>query len=113
MASPNIPRRRAFGDSRETLQETTTDLPPIKGERIELVPASKLEKLSQKKGRRWQWLVFGLGGLFGLLIAAFFAQQHDVINLEGLMDVKFESLLDAIPAGIVKDAREITVSPFL
>lgn len=54
-------------------------------------------------------MIFGLGGLFGIVIAAFFAQRHDVINLEGLIDVNLESLLDVIPAGIVKDARDLTV----
>ena len=55
-------------------------------------------------------MIFGLGGLFGIVIAAFFAQRHDVINLEGLIDVNLESLLDVIPAGIVKDAKDLTVS---
>ena len=42
-------------------------------------------------------------------MAAFFANQHDVINLEGLVDFNLESLIDVIPAGIVKDAKDITV----
>lgn len=44
-----------------------------------------------------------------MVVAAFFANQHDVINLEGLVDFNMESLLDVIPAGIVKDAKDITV----
>ena len=44
------------------------------------------------------------------MVAAFFAQRHDVINLEGLMDMNLESLIDVIPAGIVKDAKDLTVS---
>ena len=55
-------------------------------------------------------MIFGLGGLFGIVIAAFFAQRHDVINLEGLIDMNLESLFDVIPAGIVKDAKDLTVS---
>lgn len=75
-----------------------------------LVPKSHLQKLTKKRSRR-QWLVFGLGGLFGVLIAAFFAQRHDVISLEGLMDMNLESLIDVIPVGIVRDAKDITVCP--
>lgn len=54
--------------------------------------------------------MFSLGGLFGIIVAAFFAQRHEVINLEGLMDMNLESLMDVIPAGIVKDAKDLTVS---
>ena len=45
-----------------------------------------------------------------MLVAAFFAQKNDVISLEGLADFNLESLLDVIPAGIVRDAKDITVS---
>ena len=76
-----------------------------------LVPASQLKKLTSK--RRWskrrQGFLFGLGGLFGLFVAALFANHHDVISLEGLLDVNLESLLDVIPVGIVNDAKDITV----
>ena len=75
-----------------------------------LVPAAHLKKLTKKRSKRGQGLIFTLGGLFGIVVAAFFAQRHDVINLEGLMDVNLESLMDAIPAGIVKDAKDLTVS---
>ena len=75
-----------------------------------VVPSAHLKKLTQKRSKRKQWFIFGLGGLFGILIAAFFAQRHDVINLEGLLDVNLESLLDVIPAGIVNDAKDLTVS---
>lgn len=44
-----------------------------------------------------------------MVVAAFFANQHDVINLEGLVDFNMDSLLDVIPAGIVQDAKDITV----
>ena len=44
-----------------------------------------------------------------MVVAAFFANQHDVINLEGLADFNMESLLDVIPAGILQDAKDITV----
>ena len=86
---------------------------PVKGEPVSVIPTAHLKKLTQKKSKRRQSLVFGLGGLFGILIALFFAQKHDVINFEGLMDLNLESLIDVIPAGMVRDARDITVSQLL
>ena len=80
------------------------------GEAVTLVPASQLQKLKTKsRSKRRSTFIFGLGGLFGVLVAAFFAQQNDVINLEGLVDFNLESLLDVIPAGVVNDAKDITV----
>lgn len=109
----NTIRRRIFGDSSSGPLRAPSPSPAIRnrdGEHITLVPTAKLKKLTKGRSKRRQWLVFGLGGLFGLILAAFFAQQHDVINLEGLMDINLVSLLDAIPAGIVNDAKDITVS---
>ncbi|KAI9758274.1 MAG: hypothetical protein M4579_003133 [Chaenotheca gracillima] len=66
------------------------------------------QKSTSKKGRkRRHGLVFGLGGIFGIVVAAFFAERHDVINFEALSDMNLDSLFDVIPAGILKDAREI------
>lgn len=97
-------RRRFLGDSSPLKNPS-----PAKGEPVTLVSNSHLKELKGKRGKRWQFSIFGLGGLFGLVVAAFFANQHDVLNLEGLVDFNMESLLDVIPAGIVKDARDLTV----
>ena len=74
-----------------------------------MVPTAHLRKLTQKKSKRRQTLIFGLGSLVGILVAFYFARKHDVISFEGLMDLNLESLIDVIPAGIVKDARDLTV----
>ena len=102
-------RRRILGDSSST--EPLRDPSPAKGEPVTLVPASQLRQLTRRRtwSKRRQGLLFGLGGLFGVIVAAFFANHHDVINLEGLLDVNLESLLDVIPAGIVNDAKDLTV----
>ena len=101
-------RRRMLGDSSE---DPSRDPSPAKdGEPVTVVPQKHLEYLKSKRRRRSTWIVFGLGGLFGVILAAFFAQHNDVINLEGLVDFNLVSLIDVIPAGIVKDAKDITVS---
>lgn len=100
-------RRRLLGGSST---EPSLDPSPTQGEQITLIPTAELKTLTQKKrSKRRNGLIFGLGGLFGIVVAAFFANQHDVINFEGLMDLNLDSLIDVIPAGIVKDARDITV----
>ena len=100
-------RRRFLGGSST---EPSRAPSPVKGEPVTLVPTTHLKQLTKKRSKRRQWMIFSLGGLFGIVVAAFFAQRHDVINLEGLIDVNLESLLDVIPAGIVKDAKDLTVS---
>ena len=75
-----------------------------------MVPVSKLKKLTTaKRSKRKSWLIFSLGGLFGLIMAVFFANQQEVIRLEGLLDVNLDSLMDVIPAGIVRDAKDLSV----
>lgn len=105
-------RRRLLGDPSSSTEPSREPSPSGNGEPVTLVSSSKLAKLksgTQHPSRRRQWWVFALGGLFGLTVAAFFANQHDVINLEGLVDFNLESLIDVIPAGVIRDAKDITV----
>ena len=104
-------RRRFLGDTSSST-EPSPEPSPAKGEPVALVSKSHLKELKGKRSKRWQLSIFVLGGLFGLVVAAVFANQHDVINLEGLVDFNMESLLDVIPAGIVNEAKDITVCCF-
>ena len=103
-------RRRFLGESSA---EPSRDVTPEKDEEVRLVPLSKLRNLTlktHKRSKRRNGLIFALGGFFGLLVAAFFANQQDVVNLNGLIDMNFyESLLDIIPSGIVKEAKDLQV----
>lgn len=103
-------RRRVQQIAGDSSSDPSRDVSPAKGEPIVTLPAQQLERLKRRKSKRRSWLVFVLGGLFGVVIAAFFAQKHEVINLEGLVDFNLDSLIDVIPAGIIKDAKEITAS---
>ena len=103
--------RRFLGDNSSST-EPSREPSPAKGEPVALVSKSHLKELRGKRGKRWQFTIFGLGGIFGIDYAAIFANQHDVSNLEVLVDFKMESLLDVIPAGIVNDAKDITVCSF-
>lgn len=61
------------------------------------------------RSKRRNGLIFALGGIFGIFVALFFANQQEVISLDSLMDLNLDSLIDVIPQGIVKDAREFSV----
>lgn len=62
------------------------------------------------RSKRRNGFIFVLGGLFGVLVALFFANQQEVISLESLMDLNLESLIDVMPQGIVRDAKAFSVS---
>jgi phospholipid:diacylglycerol acyltransferase len=72
-------------------------------------PSRKQSFITKPKSKRRNGLIFLLGGIFGIFFAVFFAQQQDVISLESLMDLNLESLMDAIPQNIMRDAREFSV----
>jgi phospholipid:diacylglycerol acyltransferase len=55
--------------------------------------------------RRHAW-VFVLGGIFGLLLAAFLANNNDLIDLAGL---NLEGFVDVLPAGFMSDIYEFQV----
>jgi hypothetical protein len=65
--------------------------------------------ISRPRSKRRNGLIFALGGIFGIFVALFFANQQDVISLESLMDLNLDALIDVIPQGLVRDAREFTV----
>ncbi|EXJ84933.1 phospholipid:diacylglycerol acyltransferase [Capronia epimyces CBS 606.96] len=96
-------------DSPSPSPSPSRDSTPDPNDNIKLVSEKKLEKLTKgKNSKRRTWLVFGLGGLLGLLLALVFAQSQDVIKLEGLLEMNLDSLMDAIPAGIVKDVKDLS-----
>ncbi|KAI9702162.1 MAG: hypothetical protein M1820_006244 [Bogoriella megaspora] len=101
-------RRRLLGapeDSPEPSREPT----PGPDEEYRVVDAKKLHKLSKARTsskRRHAW-IFVLGGLFGLFLAGMFASNNDMIDLPSLTDMNLDSLMDVLPAGLVKDARDI------
>ena len=80
------------------------------------VPVAKLNELNAhlkrpRKGtkRRYAW-IFGLGGLFGILLALYFARNSQMIDMAILKDMNLEALLDVLPAGLINDAQELQVS---
>ena len=97
---------RVFSETPSPSPEGTPD----PGEEVKLIPVSKLKDLTtRKKSKRKSGLLFGLGGIVGIVVALFFAQRNDVIKFEGMLDMNLDSFLDVIPASVIKDARDLTV----
>ena len=119
-------RRRIFGvgtpDSTPSSSRDASPAPARPGDKVtdyKIVPAEQLEKKSKQKQRgrkrRNAW-VFGLGGLFGVLAAGFFASDPsnlntlvDMVDMSGWGDLNLDSILDVLPAGLVKDVQQLQV----
>lgn len=89
-------------------------LPRIKTEEDKLREEFDGAKVKQlvirpRRSKRRNGLIFVLGGLFGIFFALFFANQQEVISLDSLMDLNLDSLIDAMPQGIVSDVKEFSV----
>ncbi|KAF2478141.1 LACT-domain-containing protein [Lindgomyces ingoldianus] len=103
--------RRRFGgggtgSSTEPSREPTPDLD--KADDLRVITAKKLHNLSQpKNSKKRNFWIFGLGGVFGLVVAAFFAGSNDMIDLSGLEGMNLESIFDALPAGLISDAQQL------
>jgi hypothetical protein len=66
-------------------------------------------KKKGKNKRKNAW-IFGLGGLFGLVVAGFFASSNEMIDLKSLEGMNLDSILDALPASFVSSAQQLQVS---
>lgn len=117
-------RKRLFGSGHGSSERTPSpvlhephrDSADRHGDATVSVSRKKLERLNsyvleaKPKGikRRNLW-IFGLGGLVGLIAAAMFASNQEVIDFSHLTDMNLEGFLDVLPAGLVKDARALQV----
>jgi phospholipid:diacylglycerol acyltransferase len=62
-----------------------------------------------KTRKRKTTAIFLLGGLCGIIAAGFFAQSNDLIEFPEIGGLSMDSLFDVLPAGLVKDVRELVV----
>lgn len=87
-------------------------------EELTLVPKSAVHKHTKHhnpKGRKRRGgFVFFLGGIFGILVAGFFAQKNDLFEMpefaDLISDLNIDSLMEVLPAGFLQEARELKVS---
>lgn len=71
-----------------------------------------LKRQGTHKKRRNFW-VFTLGGIFGLVVAGFFASNNDMIDLTSIGEMNLESILEALPDNFVKSAQQLQVRRLL
>ena len=115
--------RRRFGGneknddtpSPEPSRSPTPDVGPGRPSNLRVITAEKLHTLKKgatgKNGKRKNFWIFALGGVAGLLAAAFFAGSNEMIDLSSLEGYNLENILDALPAGFLSEARELQVRP--
>jgi len=60
-----------------------------------------------KTRKRRNTFIFLLGSLFGLVAAGFFAKSNDLIDFPEFGDLSMDSLFDVLPAGLVRDMRDL------
>ncbi|KAF8250231.1 hypothetical protein K440DRAFT_619717, partial [Wilcoxina mikolae CBS 423.85] len=70
--------------------------------------ATKRHAHPKKQRKRSTWLTFTIGGIAGLLLAGAAAKNQDMVKLELLRDLSLDSIIDVIPAGILKEASDIS-----
>ncbi len=123
-------RRRLYGSGggadSDSTPSSSRDASPAPGHQrrdeseYKVIPRQKLErlksdvKIAKRKGRkrRSAW-IFGLGGVFGIFIAGFFASSNGgldtLVEFAGMKDMNLDSILDILPAGIIKDVQNLQV----
>ncbi|KZZ88997.1 Lecithin:cholesterol/phospholipid:diacylglycerol acyltransferase [Moelleriella libera RCEF 2490] len=66
-----------------------------------------VEKTPKATRKRRNTLIFLLGGFCGLFAAGFFAKTNDLIDFPEIGELSMDSFLDVLPAGLIKDARDL------
>lgn len=69
------------------------------------LPVMVVENSTKRVKKRSYTLVFIIGGIAGLLVAILFANNQDIV----IGDFQLSALVDVIPAGILKEATDISV----
>lgn len=118
-------RRRVLGglgldSSQDSSPATSREASPAPGQRdgaeYKVVPKKTLQKLKEVKAkgtkRRNAW-IFAFGSIFGIFIAGYFASSNgsldSVLDMAGVKEMRLDTLLDVLPAGLIKDVQNIQV----
>ena len=97
-------RRRVLGNDTPSETPTPRDESPARpGEKVKVVHHRP------KTRKRKTTAIFLLGSLFGIIAAGFFAKSNDLIDFPEIGELSMDNLLDVLPAGLVKDMRELVV----
>lgn len=105
-------RRNLAGNKPAPVDSEVTDITdvPESDDSPESQPTSHVhvvEHVHHKTKKRRLGLIFLLGSLFGIVAAGFFAKSNDLIDFPEFGDLSMDSLFDALPAGLVRDMRDL------
>jgi phospholipid:diacylglycerol acyltransferase len=98
-------RRRVLGSNTPSESSTPREQTP---EKVEVKITHRHHRPKTRKRRNTA--IFLLGSVFGIIAAGFFAKSNDLIDFPEIGDLSMDSLFDVLPAGLVKDMRELVVS---
>lgn len=110
---PATLRRRAAGagTGARTPSPSPSDTPTPR----ERSPAKRSKKAGAARQpantrKRKTTAIFLLGSLFGIIAAGFFAKSNDLIDFPEIGELSMDSLFEVLPAGLVKDMRDLVAS---
>lgn len=93
----------------EDLLEATKDgrKPQLQRKGVE-THGEVVEEVTRTRKRR-NIFIFLLGSLCGIVAAGFFASSTDLIEFPELGELSMDTLLDVLPAGMVRDYKDLIV----
>ncbi|KAK4099944.1 LACT-domain-containing protein [Parathielavia hyrcaniae] len=103
----NLRRRVLVNDQpseSSTPRDESPEIPETFGYKIDAVSHHR-----PKTSKRKYTSIFFLGSLFGLIAAGFFANSNDLIDFPEFRGLSMDSFLDVLPAGLVKDMRDMVI----
>jgi phospholipid:diacylglycerol acyltransferase len=103
-------RRLIGGDSSSEPSRDPSPAPDTPAD-LRVIGARTLSALKKrpKQKKRTNFWIFALGGVFGLVVAAFFVGSNDMIDLSSLEGMNLNSIMDVLPAGFLRDAQQLQV----
>jgi phospholipid:diacylglycerol acyltransferase len=105
----NILRRRNAGNDKEPPSPTHS----VEGSDYEDDTAARdlhrLVKKGAESSKKRSFWTFALGGFFGIAVAIFFIGHNEIIDFAGMQDFTLDSILDVLPAGMLREAKEFQV----
>lgn len=99
-------RRRVPEQDTPSESPTPRDESPEKSDKITVVHHHHHRPKTRK---RKTTAIFLLGSLCGIIAAGFFAKNNDLIEFPEFGELSVDSFFDVLPAGLVKDMRELVV----
>ena len=91
----------------ESIADPDEKHPQLKHPEVEIHAEVVGEKPKTRKRRNT--FIFLLGSLFGIVAAGFFASTNDLIDFPEIGELSFDSVLEVLPAGMVREYRDLIV----